>query len=50
MPVKPVRRVPSVHFRWSGERKAILGRLKRIDHFIMWEMEAVDGRPGTRVT
>jgi amino acid adenylation domain-containing protein len=34
----------------TGKPKAILGRLKGIDHFIRWEMEAVDARPGTRVS
>lgn len=34
----------------TGKPKAILGRLKGIDHFIKWEMEAVNARPGTRVS
>ena len=34
----------------TGKPKAILGRLKGIDHFIKWEIEAVNARPGTRVS
>lgn len=34
----------------TGKPKAILGRLKGIDHFIRWEIEAVDAAPGTRVS
>jgi amino acid adenylation domain-containing protein len=33
-----------------GKPKAILGRLKGIDHFIRWEIEAVGAGPGTRVS
>jgi amino acid adenylation domain-containing protein len=34
----------------SGKPKAILGRLKGIDHFIRWEIETVGVGPGTRVS
>ena len=34
----------------TGKPKAILGRLKGIDHFVRWEIEAVGGKAGTRVT
>jgi amino acid adenylation domain-containing protein len=34
----------------TGKPKAILGRLKGIDHFISWEIEAVQAGPGTRVS
>jgi amino acid adenylation domain-containing protein len=34
----------------TGRPKAILGRLKGIAHFMMWEIEAVGAGPGTRVT
>ena len=34
----------------TGRPKAILGRLKGIDHFMRWEIEAVNAGPGTRVT
>jgi amino acid adenylation domain-containing protein len=34
----------------TGRPKAILGRLKGIDHFMRWEIAAVDARPGTRVS
>ena len=34
----------------TGRPKPILGRLKGIDHFIRWEIEAVGAGPHTRVT
>jgi amino acid adenylation domain-containing protein len=34
----------------TGRPKAILGRLKGIDHFMRWEIEAVNARPGIRVS
>jgi amino acid adenylation domain-containing protein len=34
----------------TGKPKAILGRLKGIDHFMRWEIEAVQAGPGTRVS
>ena len=34
----------------TGKPKAILGRLKGIDHFVRWEIEAVNAVPGTRVS
>jgi amino acid adenylation domain-containing protein len=34
----------------TGKPKAILGRLKGIDHFMRWEIEAVNAGPGTRVS
>ena len=34
----------------TGRPKAILGRLKGIDHFMRWEIGAVDAGPGTRVS
>jgi amino acid adenylation domain-containing protein/non-ribosomal peptide synthase protein (TIGR01720 family) len=34
----------------TGKPKAIAGRLKAIDHFIRWEIEAFDLGPGSRVS
>jgi amino acid adenylation domain-containing protein len=34
----------------TGKPKAILGRLKGIDHFMRWEIAAVNAGPGTRVS
>ncbi len=34
----------------TGRPKAIAGRLKSIDHFVRWEMEALAVGPGTRVS
>jgi amino acid adenylation domain-containing protein len=34
----------------TGIPKAILGRLKGIDHFVRWEIEALGIAPGTRVS
>lgn len=34
----------------TGKPKAILGRLKGIDQFMRWEIEAVKAGPGTRVS
>ena len=34
----------------SGKPKAILGQLKGIDHYIRWEIEALNVGPGTRVS
>ncbi|HSD45777.1 MAG TPA: amino acid adenylation domain-containing protein, partial [Pyrinomonadaceae bacterium] len=34
----------------TGRPKAILGRLKGIDHFMRWEIEAVQAGTGTRVS
>ncbi len=34
----------------SGKPKAILGQLKGIDHYVRWEIEALDVGPGTRVS
>ncbi|HET6855020.1 MAG TPA: amino acid adenylation domain-containing protein, partial [Pyrinomonadaceae bacterium] len=34
----------------TGKPRAILGRLKGIDHFMRWEIQAVGAGPGTRVS
>src|SRR5690242_5544843 len=34
----------------TGKPKAILGRLKGIDHYMRWEIGAVEAGPGTRVS
>jgi amino acid adenylation domain-containing protein len=34
----------------TGKPKAILGRLQGIDHYMRWEIAAVNARPGTRVS
>ena len=34
----------------TGKPKAILGRLKGIDHFMRWEIGAVEAKAGTRVS
>jgi len=34
----------------TGRPKAILGRLKGIDHYMRWEIGAVEAGPGTRVS
>ncbi len=34
----------------TGRPKAIAGRMKAIDHFVRWEAETFDVKPGTRVS
>ncbi|MBD0693651.1 non-ribosomal peptide synthetase [Streptomyces sp. CBMA123] len=34
----------------TGQPKAIVGRMQGIDHFVRWETELLDVRPGTRVS